>query len=129
MAVKLGHASPDPGLTTVKHTPIKTSLEHLRIKKIESSDEDSEEYEEGDGNRLRGDYVISDSAGSMFPLGVEIPDVVLLDDIKSRRRTHLRSPSQEIKLTEVHEIEAEFSKSLVEQVNDHKRTLFQLNTC
>lgn len=109
---------------------VKNSLEQFRIKKFESSDEDSEEDEDG-VNRRYDEFAVTESYGTMFPLNADIPDVVISEDF-NRDRIHMRNPSQDFRLAEImhddiQDKEHDFSKSLVEHVLQHKRTLLQMN--
>ena len=100
-------ASPD-----VNVKGLQTSLEHLRIKTIESSDEDSEE-EDADGDVL----IFKHDLGT-FEFGsvaaMDMPRMVLDDEIKSGVPI-FRRDSEELMLgAAIRESDLEFSKTLVE---------------
>ena len=79
--------------------PPRTSLEHLRLNKVESSDEDSEEDEEAFEIKYGGPA--HTQFGSLA--NQEIPDVEILEEVKTRPFSHSRQPSRagEYGLTEI----------------------------
>lgn len=102
-----------PVRSLARNQQIQTSLDHLRIKTVVSSDDDSELEMQDDG--MSFDSPVSDT----------FPDVEIFEEIKSRK-AHTRAPSQDLKLTAIQKEEAEFSRSLMEQVQEHKRSLLQM---
>ena len=88
--------------TPIAKPVIKTSLEHLRIGTAISSDQDSEEEDDKNGNFFVNGMLVD--LGTMENGSVanqEIPNFVLLDEDEKHRPFHSRQPSHDMRMTEV----------------------------
>ena len=96
------------------------SLEHLRIKKIASSEDSSSEIDFD--NEVVVKFTGTYDAASIA--NMEMPDVMILDDdIRSGR---VKSLHGSIELDFVKDPSLEFSRTLVETMQEHKRSLLNM---
>lgn len=94
-----------------------------------SSDQDSEDEEDEGGNFIINGQIVD--LGTMENGSIanqEIPNFILLDDEVNRRPFHSRQPSHDLRMTEVlpPNPDLEFSHSVVDQIQDHRRSLLKM---
>ena len=121
---------PNKNVKEAKGLP-RTSLEHMRIKKIESSSEGSDKEDQLiEEIKLAALHEQGTMAfGSIA--NYELPQIADLDQLNhyDRKQTYSRAPTN--KLTKFSEIfdqsnHVQFQKTLVEKVNEHQRSLLQM---
>lgn len=113
-------ASPGRGYNSI----MQQSLEHMRLfKKIESSADESsmKDLEEFDEAQVivTGTYEVGSIAH------MEMPDLQILESVKSGMMKHRRN-SDEFELDCIMDCSNDFSRTLIEQIQEHKRSLLDM---